>query len=77
MLLDICDTPADIGPDEPARAGRMMRFACAARTRWRAMFLSTGAVLTLLGVVLADDTAGSVPVRPMPEPGASNLAGGR
>lgn len=53
MLLDICDTPADIGPDEPARAGRMMRFACAARTRWRAMFLITGAMLTLLGVVLA------------------------
>ena len=31
--LTSVDTPADIGPDEPARAGRMMRFACAARTR--------------------------------------------
>jgi cell division protein FtsX len=31
----------------------MMRIARAVRTRWRAMFLVTGAVLTLLGVVLA------------------------
>jgi hypothetical protein len=31
----------------------MMRFARAVRTRWRAMFLVAGAVLTLLGVVLA------------------------
>ena len=50
MLLD---TPADIGLDAPARAGRMMRFARAARTRWRVMFLVTGVALTLLGVVLA------------------------
>lgn len=50
MLLD---TPADVGPDAPARAGRTMRFAHAARTRWRATFLVTGAVLTILGVVLA------------------------
>jgi cell division protein FtsX len=53
MLLDIRDRPADTGPDAPARAGTMMRFARAARTRWRAMFLLTGAVLTLLGVLLA------------------------
>ena len=53
MLVDIRDTPAGIGPDAPARAGTMMRFACAVRTRWRAMFLLAGAVLTLLGVVLA------------------------
>ena len=50
MLLD---TPADIGLDAPARAGRMMRFARAVRTRWRTLFLVTGAVLTVLGVVLA------------------------
>ena len=50
MLLD---TPADIGLDAPARAGRMMRFARAVRTRWRILFLVTGAVLTVLGVVLA------------------------
>lgn len=50
MLLD---TPADIGLDTPARAGRMMRFARIVRTRWRALFLVTGAVLTVLGVVLA------------------------
>lgn len=31
----------------------MLRFARAVRTRWRAMFLVTGPVLTLLGVVLA------------------------
>jgi hypothetical protein len=53
MLLDIRDTPADTGPDASARAGRMMRLARTARTRWRAVFLITGAVLTLLGVVLA------------------------
>ena len=53
MLLDIRDTPAGTGPDAPARAGPTMRFARAARTRWRALFLLTGAVLTLLGVVLA------------------------
>ena len=53
MLLDIRDTPAGTGPDAPARAGPMMRFARAARTHWRALFLLTGAVLTLLGVVLA------------------------
>jgi hypothetical protein len=50
MLLD---TPADIAPDAPARAGRMMRFARAVRMRWRTLFLVTGAVLTVLGVVLA------------------------
>jgi hypothetical protein len=53
MLLDIRDTPADIGPDAPARAGRMMRLARVARIRWRALFLVIGAVLTVLGVVLA------------------------
>ena len=52
MLLDIHDTPADTGPDAPARAGRMMRLARAARTRWRVICLVTGAVLTLIGVVL-------------------------
>ena len=31
----------------------MMRFARAVRTRWRVLFLLTGAVLTVLGVVLA------------------------
>jgi hypothetical protein len=50
MLLD---APAAIGANAPARAGRMMRFAHAARTRWRALFLVTGALLTVLGVVLA------------------------
>lgn len=50
MLLD---TSADIGLDTPARAGRMMRFARTVRTRWRTLFLVTGAVLTILGVVLA------------------------
>ena len=50
MLLD---TPADTGPDAPARAGRMMRFARAMRTHWRILFLVTGTVLTVLGVVLA------------------------
>ena len=53
MLRDGRDTPADVGPDAPARAGPMSRFARAARTHWRALFLLTGAVLTALGVVLA------------------------
>jgi hypothetical protein len=30
-----------------------MRFARAARAHWRALFLVTGAVLTVLGIVLA------------------------
>ena len=46
MLLHGRDTPADIGPDAPARAGPMNRSARAVRTRWRALFLLTGAVLT-------------------------------
>jgi len=53
MLLDGRDTPADVGPDAPARAGPMSRSARAARTHWRALFLLTGAVLTALGIVLA------------------------
>jgi hypothetical protein len=50
MLLD---APADTGLVAPARAGRMMRFARTVRRRWRTLFLVTGAVLTVLGVVLA------------------------
>jgi hypothetical protein len=53
MLRDIRDTPAEIGPDAPAHADRIKRLARAARTRWRVMFLVAGAVLTVLGVVLA------------------------
>jgi hypothetical protein len=53
VLLGIRDAPAAIGPDAPACAGRMMRFARAVRARWRAMFLLTGAVLTVIGAVLA------------------------
>jgi hypothetical protein len=52
MPGDIRDTPAGTGLDVPARAGAVMRAARAAQTRWRALFLVTGAVLTLLGVVL-------------------------
>lgn len=50
MLLD---TSADIGPGAPARASRMMRFVRTVRTRWRTLFLVTGTVLTVLGIVLA------------------------
>jgi hypothetical protein len=53
MLPDIRGTPAGTGLDAPARAGPMRRSARTARTRWRAMVLVTGAVLTILGVVLA------------------------
>jgi hypothetical protein len=47
------DTPAGISPDTPAGATRRTRLERGVRTRWRALFLVTGAVLTLLGVVLA------------------------
>jgi hypothetical protein len=53
MLRDTRDTPTDTSPDAAARAGAMMRFGRTARTRWRALFLVTGAVLTVLGIVLA------------------------
>ena len=53
LLLDIRRTPAGTGPDVPARAGPMTRVARAARTCWRALFLLAGAMLTMLGVVLA------------------------
>ena len=53
MLADIDATLAGADPDGPARAGPMMRFARAARTRWRALFLLAGAALTALGVILA------------------------
>jgi hypothetical protein len=46
MLLD---TPADTGLDAAARAGGLFRFARTVRTRWRTLFLVTGAVLTVLG----------------------------
>ena len=56
MLLDIRDirdTPAGTGPRAPARVGRMMRSARAVRTHWRAIFLLAGALLALLGILLA------------------------
>lgn len=49
MLRDTGDT----SPVAAARAGAMMRFARAARGRRRALFLVTGAVLAVLGIVLA------------------------
>jgi fatty acid desaturase len=53
MLLDIRDTPADADSKAPARAAPMTRSARAVRAHWRATFLLAGAVLTLLGVLLA------------------------
>ena len=53
MLGDIRDTPADTAPTVPARAGPVTRPGRAVRARWRATFLLAGAVLTLLGVLLA------------------------
>jgi hypothetical protein len=53
MLGDIDDTPAGTVPKAPARAGPMARSARAVRTHWRAIFLLAGAVLTLLGILLA------------------------
>ena len=51
-LLDLQDTPADIGPGAPVIAVGIVRFARAARTRWRVTFLLTGVVLTAVGVLL-------------------------
>ena len=53
MLVDIRDTPAGIGPGVPAIVAGIARFARAVRARWRVMFLLAGAVLTIVGVVLA------------------------
>jgi cell division protein FtsX len=53
MLVDIRDTPAGIGPGVPAIVAGIVRFVRAARARWRVMFLLAGAVLTVVGVVLA------------------------
>jgi hypothetical protein len=53
MLLDIRDTPADIGPGAPAIVAGIVRFARAVRTRWRVIFLLAGTVLTVVGVLLA------------------------
>ena len=47
------DTPADAERKAPARAGPAMRSVRAAQAHWRAIFLLAGAVLTLLGVLLA------------------------
>ena len=57
MLIDIRNTPADIGPDAPARADRMMRSARAVRTHRRATFLLSGAVLTKGGGEFERDDA--------------------
>ena len=53
MLLETRDMPADTSPDAATRANATMRFARAARGRRRALVLVTGAVLTVLGIVLA------------------------
>jgi len=53
MLRDTRDAPADTSPAAVGRVGAMMRFAPAARIHWRALFFVTGAVLTVLGLVLA------------------------
>jgi hypothetical protein len=55
VLDDIRHGPAGIGPDVPARVGKTVRLARAVRTRWRVLFLVTGAVLSVLGVTLASD----------------------
>jgi len=55
VLDDIRHRPAGIGPDVPDRVGKTVRLARAVRTRWRVLFLVTGAVLTVLGVTLASD----------------------
>ena len=52
MVLDIGHAPAGTGADTAASAGTVKRFARAVLTRWRAMFVLTGAVLTALGVML-------------------------
>ena len=53
MLVDIRDTPAGIGPAVPAIVAGIERFARAVLARWRVMFLLAGAVLSVVGVLLA------------------------
>lgn len=53
MLLDSRDAPADVSPGATATVAGIVRFARAVRTRWRVIFLLVGAVLTVVGVLLA------------------------
>ena len=53
MFGDIRDARTASGPNAPVRASAMRRFARAGQNRWRALFLVTGAVLTVLGIVLS------------------------
>ena len=53
MLVDIRDTPTGIGPAVSAIVAGIERFARAVLARWRVMFLLAGAVLVVVGVLLA------------------------
>ena len=52
MIHDIKDKPADIGSDAAVSVAGRSRLARIARTRWQAMVVLAGVLLTIAGVVL-------------------------
>ena len=52
MIHDIRDMPADIGSDAPVSAAGGARLTRVMRTRWQAMVVLAGVLLTIAGVVL-------------------------
>jgi len=52
MIRDIKDKPAGIGSDAPVSVAGRSRLAHIVRTRWQAMVVLAGVLLTIVGVVL-------------------------
>jgi hypothetical protein len=52
MIHGIKDKPADIGSDAPVSVAGRSRLARVVRTRWQAMVVLAGVLLTIIGVVL-------------------------
>jgi hypothetical protein len=52
MIHDIKDKPADIGSAAPVSVAGRSQLARIVRTRWQAMVVLAGVLLTIIGVVL-------------------------
>jgi hypothetical protein len=52
MIRDIKDKPAGIGSDAPVSVAGRSRLTHIVRTRWQAMVVLVGVLLTIVGVVL-------------------------
>jgi hypothetical protein len=52
MIHDVRDQPADIGSAAPVSAAGTARLTRIMRTRWQAMIVLAGVLLTIIGVVL-------------------------